>query len=51
MMFNSSIAGYLRVNLAVPLLATLAVMTIRRVDRESTLQADQPQPEMLRTAA
>lgn len=51
MMFNSSIAGYLRVNLAVPLLATLAVMTIRRVDRESTLKVDQTQPAMLRTAA
>lgn len=51
MLFNSSIAGHLRVNLTVPLLAALAVLTIRRAFRQTTMSAIKTEPTAYRTAA
>ncbi|MCC6421942.1 MAG: DUF2029 domain-containing protein [Phycisphaerales bacterium] len=51
MLFNSSVAGQFRVNLTVPLLASLAVMSIRRVFDQSQHLAEQSEPAILRPAA
>lgn len=51
MYFNSSIAGYLHINLSVPLLATLAIFSIHRAGRPRMQSESQNAPISLRPAA